>query len=319
MSHLSEGGEKRLRRRNVLRAVGATTLGGSLAGCLSQKIEKKATPVGMPPEKAKEAGYDPEPKVETITADRERSAGPASIKAKVTSYVVRYEYVGTNGTQAAYGGGDYGADDSAGLFTSAVTPKVGLLGQNFNEIAEADINELVEKRTNLFEKFCNCKIGNPGQINVRHVDDPTNTKVDGTADVYLLAHPGCQNPNRVCIQSIDTQGPTIPDFLGKNLTAGDLTALFVPDFENKKAYYAIGTKVFNETENGTDAVFSAYVGTVSGKEVGNKLEPRKVAFLVSSQEDEGLFTPKTVGNFNKRFSSGLDTLSPREKLVGTVY
>lgn len=256
MAYQGGGVGESLSRRTVLRAAGATVVSGSLAGCLSQTIEKQATPVGMPPEKAKAAGYEPTPTVETISVEREKNLGPAKVSANVTSYIIQYEYVGTEDTQQTYGG--YGEEDTVGLFTTAITPNVGVLGQNFNKIAESNINDLVRTRTALFEQFCSCTIGNTADINVRHVDDPSTAKLHPQTDVYLvsLPVPGCQNPNTVCILSTTANHPTSPKFLGTELTATALTAVFVPDFKNNTAYYAIGTKVNHQD----DAVFASYVG-----------------------------------------------------------
>lgn len=78
-------------------------------------------------------------------------------------------------------------------------------------------------------------------------------------------------------------------------------ALFVPDFPNDRAYYAIGTKVEHEG----DAVFTAYVGQTTFASVSGT-GGKNGWFVSAPSDDSGLFRNDHVREFNDRFITAMN-------------
>lgn len=305
-------------RRPLLRLGGATALSLSLAGCLTQSVEANAVPLGIPPADARAAGYRGEPETEEYTVQREQNAGPATIKAEVTSTIVEYVYAdsGTeneaedgdeggngngNGNRSQngdtndldYGDGDadeaYG-DETGGILTLMSTPEVERFGQDFNEFSDSEFSELVREFTPVVERVCDCPVDS-GQTTVEELSDPSETTVRPNENTVYVA-PGDGGSA--------WDPPSDASFLGANIAEADLVTMYIPAVENGTVtpYYVVGTREFVAHQD-SDGNRQFGIAAYTGRREASDLSPDDAVPLLGSG---GLFEEGTIQRYNERFS-----------------
>lgn len=139
-------------RRAVLGATGVL-IAGSSAGCLQQlpfiggdPIEFEATPASVPTAALNATGYE-EAGVDDVVIERTFEVGGQSQDVVVTNWQAEYD-------KAV----DFAATDlpvneqaRAAVFTALTTPKVEVLGREFNPVAEMDSEELASMIQDRYE------------------------------------------------------------------------------------------------------------------------------------------------------------------------
>ncbi len=130
-------------RRAVLGATGVM-MAGSTAGCLQQlpfvggePIEFEATPASVPAGTLDETGYE-EAGVDDVVIERTFEVGGQSQDVIVTNWQAEYDKA------VDFGAADLPVDEEqrAAVFTALTTPKVEVLGREFNPVAEMSSAEL---------------------------------------------------------------------------------------------------------------------------------------------------------------------------------
>ncbi|WP_049925713.1 DUF6517 family protein [Halopiger goleimassiliensis] len=124
-----------MKRRTMLGGLGAVGLAG-VAGCLGALgLDKhESTPGGVDPGVLEETGYE-RSGVEELAIEETFELGPYSEEIVVRNYLTEYDK--SVGLEPV-------ADQRAAVFVVLTTPKVDVLGQNFNPVEEMDAAELVE-------------------------------------------------------------------------------------------------------------------------------------------------------------------------------
>lgn len=125
-----------MRRRTLLAGVGAAGL-ASLSGCLGVigMDEHESSPAGVEAAAREGTGYD-QTGIDEVVVERDVGIGPLSSTISVTNYVTEHD-------KAVEMPGPLGRQRGA-VFVVLSTPKVGLLGRNFNPVEEMDAAELIE-------------------------------------------------------------------------------------------------------------------------------------------------------------------------------
>ncbi|WP_049923085.1 DUF6517 family protein [Halopiger djelfimassiliensis] len=135
-----------MKRRTLLGGLGAAGL-ASLSGCLGLvgMAEHESIPADVDPAARDETGYE-RTNVEPIVVERDVGVGPVSETVVVTNHMTELE--------KAVDMGPLGRQRGA-VFTVLSTPKVDLLGQNFNPVEEMSDTELVELVANNYDDIGN--------------------------------------------------------------------------------------------------------------------------------------------------------------------
>lgn len=122
-------------RRTLLAGVGTGAL-ASLSGCLSAigMAEHTASPAGVPQSTREETGYE-QVGVDELKIEQSVGVGPLSETVVATNYQTNYE----KAVELAPLG-----RQRAAVFTVLTTPKISLLGRDFNPVEEMDAAELVD-------------------------------------------------------------------------------------------------------------------------------------------------------------------------------
>ncbi|WP_121742500.1 DUF6517 family protein [Natronorubrum halophilum] len=124
-----------MNRRTLLGGLGVAGLAG-LSGCLGLigMAEHESSPAGVDANVRSETGYD-QTNVDEIVVEEDVGIGPASETIVVTNYLTEHE--------KAVDMGPLGRQRGA-VFMVLTTPKVSLVGRNFNPVEDMSAAELVE-------------------------------------------------------------------------------------------------------------------------------------------------------------------------------
>ncbi|RQG90229.1 hypothetical protein EA462_09605 [Natrarchaeobius halalkaliphilus] len=124
-----------MNRRDVIAGIGATGI-AALSGCLGVLglDEHVSSPAGVEPSISDDTGYE-QTDVDSVVVERELSLGPLTEEVVAENYLTEYE----KSVEMGVLGEQRGA-----VFTVLSTPKVDVLGREFNPVEEMSAGELVE-------------------------------------------------------------------------------------------------------------------------------------------------------------------------------
>lgn len=144
-----------MNRRQVVASVG-TAITASAAGCLGvitgeEPAEFEADPAGVSDSALEETGYE-SAGVEEVVVERTFEAAGQSRDVVVTNYQAKYEKTIDMGPLG---------EQRGAVFTALTSPKVSVLGKEFNPIAEMSTKEIAEMVQEQYD----------GMEDVRHQED----------------------------------------------------------------------------------------------------------------------------------------------------
>lgn len=132
-----------MKRRTLLAGTGAVGIAG-LSGCLGGVTEHRAsTPYGVPDGARSDAGYELR-SVEALEIEEPVELGPIEETVVATNYVVQYEKTVDLGPLG---------EQRGGVFVTLSTPRISVLGQEFNPVAEMDTDQLIGLVQNNYESI----------------------------------------------------------------------------------------------------------------------------------------------------------------------
>jgi hypothetical protein len=167
----------KMNRRAFLAGTGALA-GTSIAGCSQltgdEPLVFEATPASVPSGTLEETGYE-ENEVRDLEVDRTFEVGGQERKVVVTNWVAAYE----KKVEMEVGPED---DQRGGVFTALSTPKIEIVGREFNPIADMSNKELVERVGERYDRVENIEVDEEESITVL---GETTTRTRFTAEARL--------------------------------------------------------------------------------------------------------------------------------------
>lgn len=136
-----------MKRRTLLAGVGTAGL-ASLSGCLGLigMDEHESSPAGVDSGTRESTGYD-QTGIDEVGVERDVGIGPLSSEIRVTNYVTEHEK--TVEMPPPLG------ERRGAVFMVLSTPKIGLLGRNFNPVEDMSAEELFDLVTSNYEGIGN--------------------------------------------------------------------------------------------------------------------------------------------------------------------
>ncbi|MEF8778242.1 MAG: DUF6517 family protein [Natronomonas sp.] len=176
-----------LNRRTFVASVGALA-GTTIAGCSQlasdEPLEFEATPAQVPDDVLAETGYQ-ENEVNAIEIERSFDVAGDERTVTVTNQQAEYEKQIDADIQLP-------SDLSGPVYTTLSTPKIEILGQELNPVADMSNEELLERLQNRYDRLENVEVDTEDTMTV--LGEPTTrtrflaeTRLDGN-DVELYLH-----------------------------------------------------------------------------------------------------------------------------------
>lgn len=165
-----------MKRRDVITGLGGLSL-MSLSGCLGAvgMAKHEATPAGAEPSVRNETGYD-QLAIDEIGVERTIGNEVYSETVSVKNYLTKHEKSVSLGPLG---------DQRAAMFMVLTTPKVEIMGENYNPIADRSPTELVELIKTNYDQISN--ISHESDASVTILDQST-TASQFTADATFNGH-----------------------------------------------------------------------------------------------------------------------------------
>lgn len=175
-----EGCRLTVSRREYLTAAGGLTATATLSGCLDLitggTTEFEASPSRVNEDALDETGYEFR-NLEELVIEREFEAGGESEEVIVTNLLAEHEK--TLGLEEL-------ADQEVAIFTSLTTPQVGVLGREFNPVADMSTAELAEMVQEQYDEIENLEHQEDSDVTIH---GETTTQSRFTADALAEGSP----------------------------------------------------------------------------------------------------------------------------------
>jgi len=173
-------------------------------------------------------------------------------------------------------------------FNIGVTPAVEVATRALNPVAGSSPGELLRERTDLFEQFCGCSIGDVSGVEYQLTSAPSETTVDSDAvgtTVYQLG-------------DADEAGvrTTTAELVGERVPIRYFTVATTPDDgEGVEATLILAAKASHSPEgNGSDVVVASYVAERYWPDLSTPLPVLG---------ENGLFTTAQLSDLSERFAT----------------